>query len=124
MAGIIAVIGVIYVAMNKAAIDNYRVTIDSQEKRLAAQESEITELKAEHADSSRRLDELEGTLLSQEQGYKSAMTIFATAVANAGICAVAWDCSNRVLPETVESKPRSHKASRAKIVDEKAGGTD
>jgi hypothetical protein len=119
VAGIVAIIGIIYIALNKAAMDNYRVTIDSQNGRIAAQEGEITELKVAHVDSGRRLDDLEAALEGQKQGYEFAMTVFATAVANAGICAVAWDCSNRVLPETVESKPRTHKAARVKV-----GGTD
>lgn len=126
MAAAIAVLaGVIYIARNKGIVDNYKATVDSQNARIKAQDDEITELKADHADSTRRLDDLEAATESQKQGYEFAMTVFATAVANAGICAVAWDCSNRVLPETVESKPRSHKASRSKVADEdRVGGTD
>jgi hypothetical protein len=113
-----AIFGAFYIARNKAVLENYRVTVESQNVRLSAQECEITTLKEENTALTQRMDELEGSLVGQKQGYELAMNIFATAVANAGICAIAWDCSNRVLPETVESKPRSHKASRKASTDE------
>jgi uncharacterized membrane protein len=107
VAALTAVAIAIYIARNKAVLENYRVTVESQNVRLNAQASEIGEL-------SRRMDEVSVELAATRNGYEFAMTVFATAVANAGICAVAWDCSNRVLPETVESKPRTHKVSRVK----------
>ena len=114
VAAVTAVLIAFYIARNKAVLENYRVTVESQNVRLAAQQVEIETVTAANAETTRRLDEVEASLMGQKQGYEFAMNVFATAVANAGICAVAWDCANRVMPETVESKPRTHKAARYK----------
>jgi predicted RNase H-like nuclease (RuvC/YqgF family) len=115
IAALTAILSALYIARNKAALENYRVTVESQEKRLKVQDDDIAGLKEDNTELKRRLDELAG----ERQGYEFAAEVFARAVANAGICAIAWDCGDRVLPETVESDPRPHRRSRVKV-----GGTD
>jgi|GEM_PF-3190542 len=96
----VALLGGLYIARNKAAIENYRLTVESQGVRLKTQEAEMTTMKESGVEMSRRLDELAG----QREGYEFAAEVFARAVASAGICAIAWECRGRVLPQSTAPK--------------------
>lgn len=95
LAALIAVVSAAYIAWNKAIIENYKATVESQEKLLRAQAVEITALKE-------RVDKLEG----QKEGYEFAVEAFAKAVANSGICDIAWQCRQRVLPRVTVPESR------------------
>ena len=86
--GIVAFAGVVYLALNKAALENYKATVDSQEKRIAA-------LIVENHELTCRVERLEG----EKDGYALAARLFVEAVTTAGVCAVAWTCDDRVIPE-------------------------
>jgi len=85
--GIIAIVGAAYVALNKAALENYKATVESQNAR-------ITALAKDNNDLRERVTKLEGV----NDGYALATELFAEAVARSGICAKAWDCEERVIP--------------------------
>ena len=86
IAAIIALIGVIYIAMNKAALDNYRATVDSQDARIKALTLDKEDLRC-------RISKLEGV----KDGYELASELMVKAVLAAGVCAIV-DCPNRQAP--------------------------
>lgn len=82
----IAVVSAVYVSRNMAVINNYKATVESQEKRIEALERDNFELKAE-------VERLKG----REEGHQLAAKLWVEAVALAGLCAKE-DCDHRVLP--------------------------
>ena len=84
---VIAASSAIYVARNKALIDNYRATVESQEKRIASLEHEV-------ASQREQIAELRGV----NEGYQLAAELYMEAVAKAGICGIAWKCDEREIP--------------------------
>lgn len=77
----------VYLARNKALLENYRATVESQEKRIASLEHDV-------ASQREQIAELRGV----NEGYQLAAELYMEAVAKAGICGIAWKCEDREIP--------------------------
>jgi predicted RNase H-like nuclease (RuvC/YqgF family) len=95
LTSLIAIASALYIARNKGIIANYRATVESQDARIKS-------LEAENSDLRDRVSKLEG----QREGYEFAAEVWVKAVTNAGICAKAWACEMREIPQADTGKRR------------------
>lgn len=96
-AGLVALFGGLYIARNTGIVKNYEATVKAQSTHIAGQDLTIKDLQE-------RVTKLEG----ERDGYAFAVEAFVKAVADAGLCVLAWDCDDRVIPTIGGPAKRSH----------------
>lgn len=92
---LVAMFAAVYVARNKAIVENYKATVESQNERIESQGATIEALRE-------RVAKLEG----ERDGYRDAMRVWVEAVADTGVCTRAWHCEQREIPRPDGSERR------------------
>lgn len=85
--GLAALVAIVYIALNRGLVENYKATVESQNARISSLVDENTGLRE-------RVAKLEG----ERDGYELAAKLMVEAITTAGICAKAWHCQDRIIP--------------------------